>query len=187
MTSFANIDFKQNLGETKAFKTGACLGPPMFVNTAPEFYLCYVSFRFELTQADLDGISLYIPTDVHVFLNKIHSSKFIPCNDTHIKEFIKAHGKDRSEQARMFTEKSIHLLKTASDVLNRLNIPFWLSSGNFLGEFLHYTFSNETSISFLLCQAPRKYPVKKFRPAVSQLCLNGNFCGMAQTTFKRRH
>ena len=108
----------------------------MFVDTADIYPLLKCFFRFELTPAELDGVNLYIPADVDGFLNKRHSSTFIPCNTTRTREFIEVYGKNRCEKARIFTEKSIHLLKTASDVLSKLNIPFWLSSGNFLGEFL---------------------------------------------------
>ena len=102
--------------------------------------VCIVCYRFDFTHEDLDGCQLYFPKDPSDFLKKRSQSKFVPCNQTRADEFKDKYGKDNSNKTEIFTNRTLHLLKTAVDVFGALNVPFWLSGGNFLGNisiFIH--------------------------------------------------
>jgi hypothetical protein len=102
--------------------------------------------KTEVKAAIMDGMIVNLPGEgSETFLNPESHLQFIACNWTRARIFHEKHpesDEDR-EQNRLFRLKVKRILSSASLLLNRLQIPFWLSSGTLLGYYrscdvIHY-------------------------------------------------
>lgn len=84
----------------------------------------------------IDGLLLSYPEEgSSMFIENPEKFKFIECNKTRAKEFYKQYGDDESESALQFKMNAYRLIYKVKQILDELNIPFWLSSGTCLGYF----------------------------------------------------
>ncbi|RWS29852.1 fukutin-like protein, partial [Leptotrombidium deliense] len=91
--------------------------------------------KVEVKLAVVDGLILGVPTDKRPFLLPASSIKFIECNKTQAKQFYNENPRDESDKAVVFRTKATNLLRKVKAILDKLEIPFWLSSGTCLGYF----------------------------------------------------
>ncbi|XP_033738877.1 fukutin-like [Pecten maximus] len=89
--------------------------------------------KFDLELAMIDGLRLYIPKPANKFPETVAQSKYIDCNKTAADNFFKMYPPDRSSAANAFREKARQVLAGAKQVLDKLSVRFWLSSGTLLG------------------------------------------------------
>lgn len=90
--------------------------------------------KVEINPVVIDNIKLLLPAKFPFILPE-SSTKFIECNYIRSKLFYEKYGRDESEEAELFRTKAWKLLAKAKNLLDHLNIPFWLSSGTCLGYF----------------------------------------------------
>uniref|UniRef100_H2ZHX7 Ribitol-5-phosphate transferase n=1 Tax=Ciona savignyi TaxID=51511 RepID=H2ZHX7_CIOSA len=84
---------------------------------------------------EIDGHKFSVPYHITKFLERYHTSHFIECNFKRAKQFKKQFGKELTEKDKTFVASSKKIMQTAKKVLDKLEIPFWLSSGTCLGWF----------------------------------------------------
>ncbi|XP_033739237.1 fukutin-like [Pecten maximus] len=89
--------------------------------------------KFDLEHTVIDGISLYIPKPVEKFLDSVPQSRYIECDQKRADNFLKAHPPDVSSKAKYFQRKARQLIAQGKEVLNKLGMRFWISSGTLLG------------------------------------------------------
>lgn len=103
-----------------------------------------------MAAAIVDGMVLNLPDEgAEVFLHQESHLPFVPCNRTRSREFEEKHPSNDAdiEQNRLFRLKVKRILGTASRLLNKLKIPFWLSSGTLLGYFRSVSMTSKYSRS----------------------------------------
>ena len=81
----------------------------------------------------MDRLKVTVPFYPVQFLKDIKQSTFIPCDMKRARKFYSAYGVDKSDDAEIFQIKAKNLLSSVQYHLDRLGIPFWLSSGTCLG------------------------------------------------------
>ncbi|CAI9739754.1 Hypothetical predicted protein [Octopus vulgaris] len=91
--------------------------------------------KFELDEAQVDNMTVYVPQPPEQFLKQIPHSKFIECNSTRARKFVAMYGLDNSEASQKFQRKARQVLAKTKHLLDSLEIRFWLSSGTCLGWF----------------------------------------------------
>lgn len=89
--------------------------------------------RVEIHAAAVDGIKMYLPRQFDVFMDYTTKNHFIECNYSQAKLFHETYGRDESDEAEIFRSRAWKLLNKAKTLLDRLEVPFWLSSGTCLG------------------------------------------------------
>lgn len=85
----------------------------------------------------IDGLELTIPKQPVVWTSQLREgeTRFTACNLEQARRFVSVHGYEENVQAVEFRRQARELLHTAITVLDKLNVPFWLSSGTCLGWF----------------------------------------------------
>ncbi|XP_056147156.1 fukutin [Lampris incognitus] len=91
--------------------------------------------RPELVLTTLDGLDIRIPRNLSQFLAERSRSRFLECRYREARNFYQLYPDDSSPEATDFRLKAKALLHLAARTLNRLGVPFWLSSGTCLGWF----------------------------------------------------
>lgn len=92
--------------------------------------------KVEVQAAVVDGVKVFLPVPISSFTDqKFRDTRFKECNFTNAQRFFDQYGKDQSSQAEEFQKKAWKLLSKASRLLDKLGVPFWLSSGTCLGFF----------------------------------------------------
>ena len=91
--------------------------------------------KFKLDKVKIDGLSVYVPDPLQNFIDQIPTSKFIECDKNRAVNFVQVYKPDTSDSALQFKRKARQLVAKGKHVLDKLNIPFWLSSGTCLGWF----------------------------------------------------
>lgn len=76
---------------------------------------------------------MYVPRQFDVFMDYTAKNHFIECNYSQAKLFHETYGRDESDEAEIFRSRAWKLLNKAKILLDRLKVPFWLSSGTCLG------------------------------------------------------
>lgn len=82
----------------------------------------------------IDGVNLRVPAEPHKLIFAQNESRFIGCNLTNAQRFYSKYGRDVSPDALLFKKKALQVLSIVVEVLDRLGVRFWLSSGTCLGE-----------------------------------------------------
>lgn len=121
---------------------------------------------FDYVEVKFDKISLYIPKDVQKFLQQLDESEFIECNYTRAKIFHNTYKEEKSEDELLFKEKAMEVLAKATRALNKLQVPFWLSSGTCLGYYRQcdiITYSRDVDIGIF---------IKDYHPVLSQMLVS---------------
>lgn len=90
---------------------------------------------FDLTKTVIDNIDIYTPYPSSNFLKQVSQSEFLECNYARAEAFYLKYPRDTSEEAVHFQRKARQLISTAKNVLDNLDIRFWISSGVTLGWF----------------------------------------------------
>ena len=93
--------------------------------------------KTEVDAMIMDGLVVNMPRDVSHFIHPSRELDYIECNITRAKEFhdkFPYNDKD-SELNRLFRLIVRRILFSAKEILDSLEIPFWLSSGTLLGHF----------------------------------------------------
>ncbi|CAB3366888.1 Hypothetical predicted protein [Cloeon dipterum] len=91
--------------------------------------------RFKGVLVEVQGLNLMVPSSINLYLEQRSSDHFIECSHSRAAAFFDEFGDDDSSEALKFKHKAWKLLTTAKQVLDQLNIPFWLSSGTCLGYY----------------------------------------------------
>lgn len=86
--------------------------------------------RVEILPLSLDGLDTFAPTVPENFLRE---QPFVECNATRARQFHDLHGRDESPEAELFRLNVRRLLSKVKQLLDQLEIPFWISSGTCLG------------------------------------------------------
>ncbi|XP_057295730.1 ribitol-5-phosphate transferase FKTN-like isoform X1 [Hydractinia symbiolongicarpus] len=89
--------------------------------------------KIDYAKAVIDGVNIYIPKYLSLFLEELQSTKFIPCNYNQARSFYSTYGMDTTHESDMFKSKANHILSLVIEILSTLNVRFWLSSGTCLG------------------------------------------------------
>ncbi|XP_064235381.1 ribitol-5-phosphate transferase FKTN isoform X5 [Aotus nancymaae] len=89
--------------------------------------------RPELQQVIVDGLEVLIPKDPVHFVEEIPHSRFIECRYKEARAFFQQYLDDNTVEAMAFRKSAKELLQLAAKTLNKLGVPFWLSSGTCLG------------------------------------------------------
>ena len=101
--------------------------------------MCVRVNSIELEKVLLDNIRLRVPRHIPRFLEAIHESRFIDCDQDQAAQFQKEFGPLTDiDEAKQFTVAASDVLSTAKAVLDKLGIRFWISSGTCLGERYHH-------------------------------------------------
>lgn len=85
---------------------------------------------------------MYVPRQFDIFMDYTEKNHFIECNYSQAKLFHETYGRDESDEAEIFRSRAWKLLNKAKILLDRLKVPFWLSSGTCLGMNLLLTSEN---------------------------------------------
>lgn len=83
---------------------------------------------------------MYVPINQDIFMDYTTKNHFIECNYSQAKLFHETYGRDESDEAEIFRSRASKLLYKAKVLLDRIKVPFWLSSGTCLGENLRNFF-----------------------------------------------
>ncbi|XP_064476958.1 ribitol-5-phosphate transferase FKTN-like isoform X2 [Ornithodoros turicata] len=86
--------------------------------------------RVEILPISLNDIETFAPAPPETFLK---DQPFIECNTTRARLFHTLHGRDESPEAELFRLKVRRLLVKVKQLLDQLDVPFWISSGTCLG------------------------------------------------------
>ena len=87
-----------------------------------------------MSKVTIDNIALRVPRYPKQFMDIVPQSSFIPCNLTRNKQFKQIYGIPDTPDHIYFKQSAKALLAQAVQVLNALNVKFWLSSGTCLGK-----------------------------------------------------
>lgn len=91
--------------------------------------------RFSIRKVAVDvGLIVAIPANVRAFQEQLPLSRYIECNIPKAEAFVRKYGLDSSEAAIDFYSKAKQVFIAGKQVLDRIGVPFWLSSGTCLGE-----------------------------------------------------
>ncbi|XP_020492654.2 fukutin [Labrus bergylta] len=91
--------------------------------------------RQELVLTVLDGLDVRVPQNVSRFLYELRHARFLECRYHDARNFLQLYPEDSSPQSLDFRRKVKTLLHRVAQILTKLDIPFWLSSGTCLGWF----------------------------------------------------
>ncbi|XP_071370996.1 ribitol-5-phosphate transferase FKTN, partial [Centroberyx affinis] len=91
--------------------------------------------RPELVLTTLDGLDIRIPRNISRFLSERSHARFSECRYRDARNFLQLYPDDSSPEAVDFRRRAKSLLRLAAQTLDRLSVPFWLSSGTCLGWF----------------------------------------------------
>ncbi|CAL1293505.1 unnamed protein product [Larinioides sclopetarius] len=91
--------------------------------------------KVEIHSAAIGKVKIFVPVQQEIFLNYPENTHFIECNYSLSRHFHEKFGRDESDEAEVFRSKAFKLLSKAKMLLDRLKVPFWLSSGTCLGFF----------------------------------------------------
>lgn len=94
----------------------------------------------DVANVQLDNVYIYAPRYPARFLIQIPHSKFLECNHSQAKTFYSLYPKDRSKKAVAFQKSAVKTLKKGNDILNKLGVRFWMSSGTCLGNIIRIPF-----------------------------------------------
>ena len=83
----------------------------------------------------IDHIPLRAPRYPKAFYEQVPQSRFIHCNQTRADDFHNQYGVAETKEATQFKQYAAELLAEASEVLSKLGVRFWISSGTCLGEW----------------------------------------------------
>nr|XP_002120943.1 fukutin [Ciona intestinalis] len=83
----------------------------------------------------IDGHKISVPYHIDKFLKQYKTSRFIECNHKRAQHFKDKFESKLTEKDKNFKASAKKVVATAKKVLDKLNIPFWLSSGTCLGWF----------------------------------------------------
>ncbi|ESP05173.1 hypothetical protein LOTGIDRAFT_103178, partial [Lottia gigantea] len=87
---------------------------------------------FETRVIEIDKIPITVPKNILQFVTESNKT-FLECNYSQAEQFYKKYPKDTKPQALHFQKKGRQLLAKAKEILDAMNIKFWLSSGTCLG------------------------------------------------------
>lgn len=90
---------------------------------------------FDIQKKTIDDLELNVPSPISAFLKQVPQSEFLECNYARAEAFYLKYPRDKSEDAVHFQRKARQLISTAKNVLDSLDIRFWISSGVTLGWF----------------------------------------------------
>ncbi|KAL3869198.1 hypothetical protein ACJMK2_041908 [Sinanodonta woodiana] len=100
-----------------------------FVNHAGAYNM------FEIKDVIFEGELYAIPENPSKFLQQVVHSRFIECNHERAQQFYRMYPQDKSAESQRFLRKARQVIARAKQLLDDLEIPFWLSSGTCLGWF----------------------------------------------------
>uniref|UniRef100_A0A2K5Y6W2 Ribitol-5-phosphate transferase FKTN N-terminal domain-containing protein n=1 Tax=Mandrillus leucophaeus TaxID=9568 RepID=A0A2K5Y6W2_MANLE len=85
--------------------------------------------RPELQQVTVDGLEVLIPKNPMSFVEEVPHCRFIECRYKEARQYLDSN----TVEAVVFRKSAKELLQLAAKTLNKLGVPFWLSSGTCLG------------------------------------------------------
>ncbi|KAB7502381.1 Fukutin [Armadillidium nasatum] len=91
--------------------------------------------RFETNEAVIDEFKLTAPSNIEDFDEDYKNAKFIPCNETQATYFYTKYKEQDNPEVKRFQHLAWKTLAKSKTVLDKIGIPFWLSSGTLLGFF----------------------------------------------------
>uniref|UniRef100_A0A3B5KYH2 Ribitol-5-phosphate transferase FKTN N-terminal domain-containing protein n=1 Tax=Xiphophorus couchianus TaxID=32473 RepID=A0A3B5KYH2_9TELE len=91
--------------------------------------------RPELLLTVVDGLDVRVPRNISRFLVQQQEARFLECRYHDARSFLQLYPDDSSTAAVEFRRKAKALLRLAAQTLDRLDVPFWISSGTCLGWF----------------------------------------------------
>jgi len=82
----------------------------------------------------VDGVRLRAVKQPASFLRQIPSAQFLECNHSRAARFFREHKpRDTDAKSVQFFTDALDVLRIVKEVLDRLGVPFWISSGTCLG------------------------------------------------------
>lgn len=91
--------------------------------------------KFEVDDVQVDNVTVKVPQPPDSFVQQIPHSRFIECNETQATKFAAQYGIDNSDISQKFQRKARQVMAKGKQLLDSLEIRFWLSSGTCLGWF----------------------------------------------------
>ncbi|XP_071508956.1 ribitol-5-phosphate transferase FKTN-like [Diadema antillarum] len=93
------------------------------------------SYRLmEFADIRIDEVSLTVPKYPMQFLQQL-PSPHLECNIQQAREFLSEYGMDDTAEAADFRARARDILERGARALDKLGVPFWISSGTCLGWF----------------------------------------------------
>ncbi|XP_077354633.1 ribitol-5-phosphate transferase FKTN [Festucalex cinctus] len=89
--------------------------------------------RPALVATRVDGLDVAVPRNISHFLAQHRRARFLECPYRDARRFLRLYPDDWSPEALDFRHKAKSLLGLAAKTLDRLHVPFWISSGTCLG------------------------------------------------------
>ncbi|KAM9801006.1 ribitol-5-phosphate transferase FKTN [Neosynchiropus ocellatus] len=83
----------------------------------------------------VDGLDVQVPQNISHFLFQRNHSRFLECHYADARSFLQSYPEDSGPQALDFRRQVKLVLRLAAAALDRLGVPFWISSGTCLGWF----------------------------------------------------
>lgn len=101
--------------------------------------------KTEIDAMIMDGLIINMPRNIEHFIDPLQDLDFLECNRSRARQFhnmFPYNDKDREEN-RLFRLKARRMIASAKEILDSLEIPFWISSGTLLGHYrqcdvIHY-------------------------------------------------
>ena len=92
----------------------------------------------------MDRLKVVVPFYPVQFIAELEQSTFIPCSMNRARSFYSVYGLDKSVNAGVFRIKAKNMLTYVKHHLDQLGVPFWLSSGTCLGNYIFCFFFNQS-------------------------------------------
>lgn len=87
-----------------------------------------------MDDVQVDNVTVKVPQPPDSFVQQIPHSRFIECNETQATKFAAQYGIDNSDISQKFQRKARQVMAKGKQLLDSLEIRFWLSSGTCLGK-----------------------------------------------------
>lgn len=94
--------------------------------------LTIVPFTFRLLTINVKerGYNLKVPENL---MTQTFDATFLDCNYTRAREFYRLYKQPTDNE---FVKNAVTVMLKGREILNKLEVPFWLSSGNCLGKIV---------------------------------------------------
>lgn len=91
------------------------------------------SYHLTGVSTKIDSHEFIVPYRINAFLKEHENSQFIECDQKATDTFFKKFPPKNTDEEVTFQNNAKYLLRVSRIVLNKLKVPFWISSGTLLG------------------------------------------------------
>ncbi|KAL8601923.1 hypothetical protein ACOMHN_020658 [Nucella lapillus] len=88
--------------------------------------------KFPTREDTIEGINVLLPANISAFLSSLQEGLIVEC-DHALAKFTVNHNERSKTQKSEYRDRVLKVIANAAKALDRLGLPFWLSSGTALG------------------------------------------------------